>query len=42
MQIAKREQRPGKEYITGDKKEYDSKGHYIFNCKTKKWHRKKL
>lgn len=36
MQTAKREPRPGNKYVTGDKKEYDSKGHHIFNQKTKK------
>lgn len=36
MQITKREQRSGKEHVTVDKKEQDSKGHHIFNCKTKK------
>lgn len=33
MQITKREQWSGKECITGDKKEYDSKGHHIFKTK---------
>lgn len=42
IQPAKKERRPGKKYITGDKEEYDSKGHHIFNCKTKKHHRKKI
>lgn len=42
IQPAKKEWRPGKKYITGDKEEYNSKGHHILTVRLRNTIRKKL